>query len=56
MSLVTSKTGLSPPVILYYRSFQGNISVVVLIVLYLGVIFLCCWPLMYVIIFLVKFV
>ena len=27
------KTGLSPPVILYYRSFQGDTSVVVLNVL-----------------------
>ena len=35
--LGTCKTGLSPPVIVYYLSFQGDTSVVVLIVLCLGV-------------------
>ena len=39
--LCVLKTGLSPrpPVILYYRSFQGDTSVVVLIVLCFGVEF-----------------
>ena len=35
--LGSCKTDLSRPVILYYRSFQGDTSVVVLIVLCLGV-------------------
>ena len=35
--LGSCKIGLSPPVILYYRSFQRSTSVVVLIVLCLGV-------------------
>ena len=53
--LGTCKIDLSPQVILYYWSFQGDTSVVVLIVLCLGVyMFLCCWRLMYVIIFLVS--
>ena len=38
----------NPPVILYYRSFQGDTSVVVLIVLCFGDEFLCCLSLMYV--------
>ena len=46
---------LSPPVILYYRSFQGGTSVVVIVVLCLGVELLCCLHSMYVFIFLVKF-
>ena len=50
-----SLTGLSLPVILYYLSFQGETSVVVLIVLCCGVEFLCCLSLMYVFIFLVQF-
>ena len=33
----SSTPGLSPPVILYYRSFQGDTSVVVLNVLCIGV-------------------
>ena len=37
------------------RSFQGDTSVVVLIVLCFGVEFLCCLSLMYVFIFLVQF-
>ena len=50
------KIDLSPPVILYYYSFQGDTSVVVLFVLCLGVyFFLCCRLLMYVFIFSVKF-
>ena len=49
------KTGLSPPVILYYWSFQGDTSVAVLIVLCFGVEFLCCLSIMCVFIFLVKF-
>ena len=36
-----SLTGLSLPVILYYLSFQGKTSVVVLIVLCFGVELLC---------------
>ena len=36
------KTGLSPQVILYYWSFQGDTSAVVLNVLCFGVEFLCC--------------
>ena len=36
------KIDLSPPVILYYRSFQDDTTVMVLIVLCLGVEFLCC--------------
>ena len=46
-----------PPVILYYRAFQGDTSVVVLIVLIVlcfGVEFVCCLSLMYVLIFLVS--
>ena len=39
------------PVILYYGSFRGNSSVVVLVVLCLGVEFLCCLRLMCVFIF-----
>ena len=35
--LGTCKIDLSPPVILYYLSFQGDISLVVLVVLCLGV-------------------
>ena len=46
--LGTSKTGLSLSVILYYRSFQGDTSVVVLIVLCLGIEFLCCLQLLYI--------
>ena len=49
------KTGISLPVILYYWSFQGDTSVVVLIVLCFGVEFLCCLSRMYVFIFLVQF-
>ena len=37
------------------RSFQGDTSVVVLIVLCFGVEFLCCLNIMYVFIFLVQF-
>ena len=37
------------------RSFQGDTSFVVLIVLCFGVDFLCCLSLMYVFIFLVQF-
>ena len=51
MKLGACKTELSPPVILYYCSFQGDTSVVVLIVLCFGVEFLCCFSLMYVFIF-----
>ena len=40
----TCKIDLSPPVILYYGSFQGDTSVVVLIVLCLGVIFVLFAP------------
>ena len=40
------KTSLRPPVIVYYSSFQGDTSVVVLIVLCFGVEFLCCLSLM----------
>ena len=42
--LGTCKTGLSPPVILYYSSFQGDTSVVVPIVFYVLVFksLLCC--------------
>ena len=41
------KTGLSPHVVLYYRSFQGDASVFVfLIVLCLGIDFSCCLNLM----------
>ena len=47
----TCKTGLSPPVILYYWSFQGDTSVVVLNFLCLGIEFLCCLHLMFVFIF-----
>ena len=36
------KIDLGPPVILYYLSFQGDTSVVVLFVLCLGVEFLSC--------------
>ena len=41
------KTGLSPPplVIVYYRSFQSDTSVVVLIVLCFGVDFCAVWAL-----------
>ena len=39
----------------YYRSFQGDTSVVVRFVLCFGVDFLCCLNLMYVFIVLVKF-
>ena len=46
-----SLTGLSLPVILYYLSFQGETSVVVLIVLCFGVEFLCCLSLMCVFVF-----
>ena len=54
--LGTCKIDLSRPVILYYWSFQGDTSVGVLIVFVSWCInFLCCWSLMYVIIFLVKF-
>ena len=48
------KTGLSPPpppVVLYYSSFQGDTSVVVLIVLCFGVELLCCLSHMFVFIF-----
>ena len=38
----TCRSSLSPPVILYFLSFQGDTSEVVLIVLCLGVEFLCC--------------
>ena len=34
---LNATTGLSPPVISYYRSFQGDTSMVVLIVLCIGV-------------------
>ena len=40
--LGTCKIDLSPPEILYYWSFQCDTSVMVLIVLCLGVNFLCC--------------
>ena len=45
----TCKFDLSPPVILYYWSFQGDTSVVVLsfYVLVFKIV-LCCWRLMYV--------
>ena len=46
-----SSDGLNPQVILYYWSFRGDTSVVVLIVLCFGVDFLCCLSLMYVFIF-----
>ena len=41
------KIDLSPPVILFYLSFKCDTSVVVLIVLCFGVVFLCCLNLMY---------
>ena len=40
--LGTCESGLSPPVIKYYRSFHGDASFVVLIVLCFGVELLCC--------------
>ena len=43
------------PVTLYYGSFQGDTSVVVLFVLCFGVKFLCCLNLMHVFIVLAKF-
>ena len=58
MRLCPCKTGLSPSVILCYWSFQGDTSVVVLFVCFFVLVFknvLCCWHLMYVFIFLVKF-
>ena len=45
------KSSLGPPVILYYRSFKGDTSAVVLDVLCLGVEFLCGLCLMCVFIF-----
>ena len=50
LRLGASKTGLSPPVILYYCSFQGDTSVVVPFVLYFGFEFYDVVP-MYVLIF-----
>ena len=43
----TCKIDLSPPVILYYWSFQSDTSVVLLIVLCLCVDFLCCLHLIF---------
>ena len=40
---------------LYYQSFQGDTSVVILFVICFGVEFLCCLNLMYVFIVLVQF-
>ena len=40
--LWTCKIDLSPPVIAYFSSFQGDTSAVIVIVLCLGVEFLCC--------------
>ena len=49
--MVMYLTSLSPPVILYYISFQGDTSVAVLIVLCLGVEVFCYLHLMCVFIF-----
>ena len=49
------KLGLKLPRPLYYRSFQGDTSVVVLFVLCFGVDYLCCLHLVYVFMFLFKF-
>ena len=51
MRLGPCKTGLSPPVILYYGSFKGDIYVAFLIVLCFGVELLSCLNLMDVFIF-----
>ena len=45
------KIDLSSPVILYYRPFQGDTSIVVLFVMCFGIEFLCCLSLMYIFIF-----
>ena len=49
-------TGLSPPVILCYRSFQGDTSVAFFFCfMSWSLNFLCCWRLVYVFIFLCMF-
>ena len=50
------KTGISSLLqVFYYWSFQDDTSVVVIIVLWFGVDFLCCLHLMHVFVYLVKF-